>query len=151
MVFDLMKTNDKKAARLSYPEIKIGDVYLFKRKLAAKDVSAFATLTGDYNPLHTDPAFGRKSRFGKNVVHGMLAGSLFSTLLGMRCPGENCIYASQTINFRKPIFPGDPLTVKGTVISKTDSVKLVVMKTEIIVRGVVAVTGEARVLAAEEV
>ncbi|MBB5953683.1 NAD(P)-dependent dehydrogenase (short-subunit alcohol dehydrogenase family) [Saccharothrix tamanrassetensis] len=37
------------------------------------DVAAFASASGDHNPLHVDPAFARSTPFGRTVVHGALA------------------------------------------------------------------------------
>lgn len=133
-----------KAAQLRYEDIRVGAVYEFARTITKDDVMQFAELSGDHNPLHGDPAFGAKSQFGKNVVHGMLAASLFSTLIGMYCPGERALYMSQTLQFRKPIFYGDRVTVRGTVIAKNDSVQLVTMKTEIIRDSDVLIGGEAK-------
>ena len=134
-----------KAAKLNYNEIIVGAEYQFTKKIHRQLVLDFAQLTGDYSPLHTDLEFGKTCSFRQNVVHGMLLGSLFSTLVGMYCPGERCLYISQSLNFKKPIFYEDTVIVKGTVLSKTDSIQLVTMKTEIIKHSEIAINGEARI------
>ena len=131
-------------ADLCYEDIAIGAVYEFERLIAKEDGMRFAELTGDYSPLHTDPLFGAKSQFGKNVVHGMFAASLFSTLVGMHCPGKSALYMSQTLQFRKPVFYGDEVIVRGTVIEKSDSIKVITLKTEILHNGEVIINGEAK-------
>ena len=73
----------EKANGLKYSEISEGDVYSFSRAITRHDVLAFAKLSGDFNRLHVDEDFGKKSQFKANLVHGMLAASLFSTLVGM--------------------------------------------------------------------
>jgi acyl dehydratase len=100
--------------------------------------------------LHVDEEFGKKSVFNKNIAQGMLIASLFSTLVGMHCPGEKCLYLSQTLNFRSPVFYDDTITVKGTVVSKNDSIKVITLKTEIIKAGKAVITGEARVKVLED-
>lgn len=140
-----MRNNNGKAATLDYADIDEGNVYTFEKFISQEDVNSFAALTGDYNPLHVNKEFGEKSRFNNTIVHGMLAGSLFSTLVGIYCPGEKCLYVSQTLKFKKPVFPGDNVTVKGTVVSKNDSVKIVTIKTELFVNNLLAITGEAKV------
>lgn len=145
-----MDSKASKAASLSYSDINEGSVYIFSRKISEKDVKEFAKLSGDFNPLHVDAEFGRKSRFKGNIAHGMLAASLFSALIGMHCPGEKSLYMSQTLNFRLPVYYGDTLTVKGTVISKNDSIKMVTLKTEILKNDKVAIDGEAKVRVMEE-
>jgi len=131
---------------MKYNNIKIGDVYSFEKTLNKKDVLDFAKLTGDHNKLHVDEKFGKNSKFKQNITHGMLAGSLFSTIIGMYCPGENGLYISQTLNFKTPIFYGDKLLVKGTVTNKNDSVKLITLKTEILKENRVAISGEAKAM-----
>ena len=140
-----MGTSFPKAAKLNFFQIKVGDECYFEKVISEKDVQDFAQLTGDFNPLHVDHAFGSKSQFGQPVVHGMLAGSLFSALVGMKCPGENSLYLSQTLNFRRPLFHGDRITVKGTVVNKNDSIQVIHLKTEILKEGKILIDGEAMV------
>ena len=134
-----------KAANLSYSDINKGDVYLFKRNISKQDVMNFAKIIGDFNPLHVDADFGKKNQFKGNIVHGMLAGSLFSTLVGMHCPGEKSLYISQTLNFRHPIYHEDTVIVKGTVIDKSDAIRIITLKTEILKDGKLIIDGEAKV------
>jgi len=134
-----------KVPNLNFSEIKEGDIYLFEKNLSEENVMGFAKITGDFNPLHVDVAFGRKSQFKSNIVHGMLAASLFSTLVGMYCPGEKSIYLTQTLNFKAPIFYNESVFVKGTVLAKNDAIKVITLKTEIIKEGKVMINGEAKV------
>ena len=145
-----MNNENRIASDIGYSDIKVGAVYSFEKEFSQKDVMDFAKLTGDFSPLHVDEEFGKKSRFKRNVIHGMLAASLFSTLVGMYCPGKKCIYLSQTLKFRKPIFPGDRLLVKGTVISKSESIRVVTIKTEILVKDIVVTDGEAKAMVTED-
>jgi len=138
-----MKIKYPKPAVLEYYDIEVGAVYHFHKKIHKEQVMEFARLIGDYNPLHTDPVFGEQSLFHKNVVHGMLLASLFSTLVGMYCPGEKCLYLSQSLHFKKPVFFNDNVMVRGTVQSKNDSVQLITIKTEIVKDNVVAISGTA--------
>ena len=132
-----------KPAVLEYHDIEVGAVFHFRKKIHKEQVMKFADLTGDYNPLHINPVFGEKSLFHKNTVHGMLIGSLFSTLVGMYCPGEKCLYVSQSLKFKEPVFYDDNVMVKGIVKSKSDSVQLITIKTEIVKDNVIAISGDA--------
>lgn len=131
-------------ASLRYADIRVGSIYEFERTITPEDVLKFAELTGDYNPLHIDHKFGVQSQFGKNVVHGMFAASLFSTLVGMYCPGKHCLYMSQTLQFRKPVFYGDNIIVRGTVVEKSDGIHMVTFKTEILRDNEILISGEAK-------
>lgn len=140
----------RRLATFRYRDIHVGDTYEFRRTITAQDVLDFARLTGDRNPLHVDEEFGRRSAFGGNIVHGMLAASLFSNIIGMHCPGARALYLSQTLQFRKPLVPNQMVLVRGTVIAKHESITAVTLRTEVLVDGVVAVTGEAKARVLEE-
>ncbi len=146
-----MEQKKPSAAHLDFSDIQVGASYTFTKIISEKEVNQFAQITGDFNPLHCDPAYGKQTKFKKNIAHGMLVGSLFSTLVGMYCPGRSCLYLSQTLKFKRPIFFGDQLVVKGVVTSKSDSVKILTIKTEIIVNKEIAVSGEAKVTTLEHV
>ena len=72
-----------------------------------EDVRAFAELSGDVNPVHLDDAFAAETIFKKRIAHGFLTGALFSTVLGTKLPGPGCVYLSQTMKFKAPVFIGD--------------------------------------------
>ena len=140
-----MSNEMNEAAKLNYNDINPGNVYTFKKIISKQDVMDFAELSGDFNPLHVDVNFGKKSMFKDNVVHGMLAASLFSTLVGMHCPGEKSLYLSQTLNFKLPLYYDDMVTVRGIIISKNDGIKIITIKTEILKDDKIVIDGEAKV------
>ena len=142
-----MKTFKKKTSQvLAFSSISQGQEYSFEKTLTEGDIGGFAKLTGDHNPLHTDDVYARKTPFKKKVCHGMFLGSLFSRLVGMYCPGKEALYLTQALEFKRPVFAGDKLTVKGIVMDKSESTKIIALKTLILVEGKVVVSGEAKVL-----
>lgn len=136
---------DISAERHNYGDIEIGYVSSFHRTIKREDVLIYSRLTGDRNPLHINSGFGKESRFGDNIVHGMLLASLFSTLVGMYCPGEKSLYLSQTAQFRLPLFYGEEVEARGTVTDKSDAIMVVTLKTEIYRGDDLIVVGEAKV------
>ena len=68
----------------------------------------------------------------------------------MYCPGRRSLYLSQSLNFHLPIFYGDDVVVRGTVVSKVDAFRIVTLKTEIIRSGQVAIEGIARTVVLEK-
>ena len=89
----------------------------FRKTFTDEDLQRFIAITGDTNPLHVDDAFAAKTRFGRRVVHGMLAASIFSTMVGMRLPGTGAIYRAQTLRFLLPVYVGDTVTARFVVRS----------------------------------
>lgn len=133
------------AKRLSLSDIAVGDTAEFTREWKEEDVDAFATLSGDANPLHTNSEYAATTMFGQRVVHGMLTASLCSQLVGMHLPGEKCLYLEQTLSFRKPVFINDVLTVKGTVIAKSEVTRILTIEISITKKGEEVLSGTARV------
>ena len=56
-----------------FEDFKVGEVLVTgRRTVEGGDVSRFAGLTGDFNPLHTDEVFATQAPFGARVAHGIL-------------------------------------------------------------------------------
>ena len=115
----------------SFDEIKIGLEHHFEISIDEKLEGDFAKISGDFNPLHMDEQYAKKTKFGKRVCHGMLLGSFFSRLVGMYLPGKNALYFSQNLNFVEPCFIGDIVIVKGKIINKSESTKMIKIETTI--------------------
>ena len=116
---------------LSYDDISIGQQESFMIKITASMVEKFSNLSGDLNPLHMDNEFAESSLFKKRIVHGMLLSSFFSQLIGMKLPGKNALYFSQTLNFRSPCYIDDEIQVVGEVTEKSDSTQIITVSTSI--------------------
>ena len=116
---------------LSYDDISIGHQESFMIKITASMVEKFSNLSGDLNPLHMDNEFAESSLFKKRIVHGMLLSSFFSQLIGMKLPGKNALYFSQTLNFRSPCYIDDEIQVVGEVTEKSDSTQIITVSTSI--------------------
>ncbi len=89
----------------------------FRKTFTDEDMRRFIEIAGDTNPLHVDDEFAGKTQFGRRIIHGMLAASLFSTMAGMLLPGTGAIYRSQTLRFLLPVHPGDTVTAHFVVRS----------------------------------
>jgi len=134
------------AARLAFAEITIGDVFEVERRFSMDDVLAFAALSGDFSPLHVDPAYAVGTEFGGCVVHGILLASLLSQLVGMRIPGEPALYLGQDLTFRRPVRVGENVRASAKVTGKSSATQTLMLATEI--RGPddkVVVAGTAKV------
>ena len=131
----------------SFDEIEIGLEHHFEINIDEKLQEDFAKISGDFNPLHMDEQFAKKSKFGRRICHGMLLSSFFSRLVGMYLPGKNALYFSQNLNFIEPCFIGDKIIVKGEVIDKSEATRMIKIKTTIKNReGRVLIEGTAQVV-----
>src|SRR4051812_43826079 len=94
---------------------KVGDSRSLTHTFTHDELRAFANLTGDDNPLHVDPEFAARSSAGGQVVHGMLAASFVSTLIGVHIPGNGALWNAFEVNWRKMIRIGDTLRFTARV------------------------------------
>lgn len=96
-------------------EIEVGMNASYSQTITDADIKSYAGLSGDHNPVHVDQVYAETSRFGKRIAHGMLSSGFFSALFGTKLPGYGCVYASQTLQFRYPVYIGDTVTATVTV------------------------------------
>ncbi|MBV8171465.1 MAG: MaoC family dehydratase [Candidatus Eremiobacteraeota bacterium] len=113
-------------------------------------IASFAALSGDTNPMHLSRDFASRTRYRRPVAHGILTASLISTVIGTRLPGPGCIWVSQTLNFRRPVFSGDTITTTATVTDIDEQRPFVTLSTQCAnQRGECVLDGEAVVLLEE--
>lgn len=128
-------------------KMNIGDQRSYQRVITKQDVETFGKLTGDMNDAHFNEAYAKTTIFKKPIVHGMLVGSLFSKIFGLDYPGEGTIYCSQSLSFKKPVYPDQVLTVIVTVKDIVLEKNRVIFTTEILnENNEVMVTGEAMLM-----
>jgi 3-hydroxybutyryl-CoA dehydratase len=101
----------------------------FTKTITEADITGYAGLTGDFNPLHVDDGFARQSRFGGRIAHGMLTAGLISAVLGMRLPGPGAIYVSQSLSFKRPVRAGDTITATAEVMRFHPGRRLLTLRT----------------------
>ncbi len=100
--------------------LDIGQSASFSKTISEHDVYGFAGLVGDFNSAHLNQVEAEKSIFKDRIAHGMLIGSLISTVLGMQLPGSGTIYLEQNLKFKKAVYFGDTVTAKVTVAEILD-------------------------------
>ncbi len=95
---------------------RVGDSAEFTKVFSEEDVYLFAGITGDRNPMHTSKEFAAKTRFRQRIAHGLLAAGAISAALGIKLPGPGCLYLSQTLEFKAPVFLGDEITARVEIV-----------------------------------
>lgn len=124
-----------------------------RRTVTEADVVAFAGLSGDFNPLHTDQVFAEQTPFGQRIAHGMLSASISTGLaqtLGI-FEGTTLALMEQTFQYKAPVFFGDTIHLRLTVSELKPSSKggkgVVTFRSEVVKQdGTVVVDGRWVVL-----
>jgi 3-hydroxybutyryl-CoA dehydratase len=90
-----------------FEDLTIGMEASYERAVTEADISGFAEITGDKNPVHLDAAYAATTLFKERIAHGILSAGYISAVFGTRLPGPGAIYVSQSLNFRGPVKIGD--------------------------------------------
>jgi acyl dehydratase len=76
------------------------------------DQALLYRLSGDRNPLHSDPEFAKLAGFPRPILHGLCTyGYTGRAVLQFLCGGDPNRFGSMSARFAQPVFPGDTLTV----------------------------------------
>ncbi len=76
------------------------------------DQALIYRLSGDHNPLHSDPSFAAMGGFDRPILHGLCSfGFTGRALLDRVCGNDPARFVSMDARFSRPVLPGDELTV----------------------------------------
>jgi acyl dehydratase len=111
---------------LYFEDFELGQEFITRsRTITEADVVAFAGLSGDFNPLHTDEEFAKKTMFGTRIAHGLLGLSIASGLINQLGIAEKTVMAFLGLNwnFKTALKFGDTISVLQRVIEKRETSK----------------------------
>ncbi|OMF57003.1 enoyl-CoA hydratase [Paenibacillus sp. FSL R5-0490] len=129
----------------------VGQEASCSKTITETDFVMFAGISGDFNPVHIDGEYAKKTRFKKRIAHGLLTSSLLSQLLGVHLPGKGSIYVEQTIRFKAPVFIGDTITAQGMVQEIDSKRRILTLLTECFNQdGTKVLTGTAKMMVPED-
>lgn len=110
---------------LYWEEWEIGsEVETSARTVTETDIVIYAGLSGDYNPLHTDEEFCKKTQFGGRIAHGPLVYGIAAGLLFQLHLYDDTMIALlgfEDLRFTKPVKPGDTIHVRVKVLEKRET------------------------------
>ncbi|TVR21111.1 MAG: MaoC family dehydratase [Ilumatobacter sp.] len=87
------------------------------------DQALIYRLSGDRNPLHSDPAFAAMGGFDRPILHGLCSyGFTGRALLHTLCGGDPARFHHIEARFASPVFPGEALTIRMWETSDTEAV-----------------------------
>ncbi len=96
--------------------VTIGRKVSVTNAVTEADVAAFAKVSGDHNPIHSDASYASKTRFKQRLAHGILSAAYISAaLVKLPDPTVTVIFLSQSLRFRRPVFFGDTITTTAEV------------------------------------
>src|SRR5439155_27761 len=80
-------------------ELRPGDYAEIERHVEMDAIAEFIDAVGDFNPIHSDPAYAAATSFGEPIAPGVFTAGLISAVIGTQLPGPGAIYLSQSLKF----------------------------------------------------
>lgn len=138
-----------------YDEVRVGDAFGSALTVTETHLVLGSGMFGDFNPLHVDEEFSKKSRFGGRILHGPFTSALISAPVGNYFAGTAVAYMEHACRFTAPVKPGDTLDTRWTVTEKLDKPKhqggIVVMTCKATnQRGEIVVQADGKILVASK-
>src|SRR5690625_7705909 len=96
----------------TFDELRVGQRARYSKTLSEEDVTLFAVVSGDVNPVHLDADYAAGTPFRQRIAHGAWTGALISAALALELPGPGTIYLGQTLNFHAPVRIGDSIAIE---------------------------------------
>jgi len=96
------------------------------RTVTETDVVNFAGISGDYNPLHINEEYCKKTQFGTRIAHGPLVYAISAGLLFQLHLYDDTLIAFlgfESLKFTKPVKIGDTIFARITVTEVTETSK----------------------------
>lgn len=134
---------------LKSSEVTVGTSLPEVRKVIRQEnINLYAKASRDFNPIHLDEAFAKKTPLGGTVAHGMLILAYVSQMMAVAFGLDWLASGRLNVRFKAPARPGDTLTVSGKVRRIEKGEPHTMIDCEVLCknqRGEAVVTGEASV------
>ncbi|MDD4859176.1 MAG: MaoC family dehydratase [Dehalococcoidales bacterium] len=108
--------------------IDIGYKTTVSKTVTETDIAMFAGVSSDFNPVHMNEEYAKKTFFGTRIAHGVISMGLLSAA-GTQLPGVT-ILLSMSAKFLKPTHIGDTITAVGEIAAVRKDKNIVTMKTK---------------------
>ena len=91
-------------------------------------------LSGDYNPLHADPAVAKAAGFKAPILHGLCTfGVACHALVRTVCDGDPSRLRRQDVRFSSPVYPGETIRTEYWQDGRAVSYRARVLERDIVV------------------
>ena len=87
------------------------------KQVSQAQVNAYAEAASDFNPIHLDEEYAKKSQFGGRIAHGMLILAFVSEMMDQAFPEGWSNGGRLKVRFKAPVYPGETVTTHGEVVA----------------------------------
>lgn len=105
---------------LFFDDVEVGQQWESQgRTVTESDIVNFAGVSGDFNPIHVDHEFAKKTPYRRPIAHGLLVLSMGSGL-GLIAPPMRtmALLEMREWTYDLPVFLGDTVRARSKVLAK---------------------------------
>ena len=118
-------TESTPGSAFKFNELYVGQTVTRQITFTEKQLDEFINLSGDMATIHVDKNYAESLGFMGRVVHGHLAISPFSGMIGMHLPGEGCVIRNHNFQFRQALYCGEKLLYSLRIDNLRESFQLI--------------------------
>jgi len=86
-----------------------------KKVVTQENINLYAEASRDFNPIHINEDFAKKTPLGGTIAHGMLILAYVSQMIAATF-GRNWLAGGKlNVRFKTPARPGDTITISGRI------------------------------------
>ena len=125
---------------MSLPEIR--------KRITQENINLYAEASQDFNPVHIDEDFAKKTPLGGTIAHGMLILAYVSQMMTDAFGRSWLVGGRLNVRFRNPARPGDTITVSGKILKVEKTEGQALLNCDVLCHnqnGEPVITGEAKV------
>jgi len=98
------------------PPFDIGEELIPVEKIIKQEkINSYGKVADDLNPLHIDPEFAKKTRFGGTIAHGFIPVAYISEMMVNNFGNPWFTTGRLKVTFLGPVRPEDIIRVKGNI------------------------------------
>jgi 3-hydroxybutyryl-CoA dehydratase len=83
-----------------FDEYEVGQSDSISKTVTETDLVLFAAVTGDFNPIHVDEEYAKKTLFKGRIAHGVISAGIISAVLAMKFPRPGSIIMEKNIKLK---------------------------------------------------
>lgn len=104
-----------------FDDISVGDRNTTPaRTITETDIVNFASISGDWFPLHTDASYATSTFYGERIAHGMLVLSVVTGLITLTPGAVQAFHGIESLRFTLPVLIGDTIHAETEVTDARD-------------------------------
>lgn len=110
-------------------EFQVGQIVSIAKTFTQADFDEFARVSRDDNPIHVDPEFSARTKFGRTAAHGMF---LYGTICGLLSQYfSGAVQIEQNLMFPAPTFTGEEMKIAAEITAVNDNKGQIHLKTTV--------------------